>query len=221
MTLADYCEVNDRQELLAEWDTDRNTELSPQSVDYATHRRAWWRCKEGHSWECQIKDRVLRSTGCPYCAGKEAIPGSTDLATTHPDLAKEWHPLRNKSLAPTAVTAGSARKIWWRCTLGHEWQASVENRAQKGTGCPYCAGRKALPGFNDLKTLFPQIAAQWHPTYNGSLRADQVRPGSGKKVWWLCGEGHEWEARIFSRTSAKGAGCPFCAGKIKIRRRIA
>ena len=37
-------------------------------------------------------------------------------------------------------------------------------------GCPYCAGRKVLPGFNDLAALRPDLAVQWHPTLNKGLR---------------------------------------------------
>ena len=31
---------------------------------------------------------------------------------------------------------------------------------------------------------------------------------SGKKVWWKCKKGHEWQATIASRNS--GTGCPIC-----------
>ena len=34
---------------------------------------------------------------------------------------------------------------------------------------------------------------------------------SGKKVWWKCEKGHEWQARISHRN--KGIGCPYCSGK--------
>ena len=34
--------------------------------------------------------------------------------------------------------------------------------------------------------------------------------GSGRKVWWKCNKGHEWQATIASRNS--GYGCPYCAG---------
>ena len=66
---------------------------------------------------------------------------------------------------------------------------------------------------NNLKFLFPKIAAEWHPTKNGDLKPEDFKPGSHKKVWWQCpkGEDHEWEAVIGSRSH--GFGCPFCAGK--------
>ena len=42
---------------------------------------------------------------------------------------------------------------------------------------PYCAGRKVLAGFNDLATLAPEVACQWHTTLNGSLTPDMVTAG--------------------------------------------
>lgn len=54
----------------------------------------------------------------------------------------------------------------------------------------------------------PDLAKEWHPSKNGLLIPNQVTPGSGKKVWWLCERGHEWEARVTDRSN--GTGCPYC-----------
>ena len=77
-----------------------------------------------------------------------------------------------------------------------------------------------LAGFNDLQTCEPAIAAQWHPTLNGSLTPDTVTYGSKKKVWWQCPEGHVWRAVVYSRTGAKKCGCPVCAGRVKQSKQI-
>ena len=88
----------------------------------------------------------------------------------------------------------------------------------RGSGCPYCAGRRALPGFNDLATVCPDIAAQWHPTLNGGLTPEMVTAGSRKKVWWQCPEGHVWRAVIYARAGEQRSGCPVCAGTARRRR---
>ena len=82
----------------------------------------------------------------------------------------------------------------------------------------HCANRKVLKGFNDLATVYPLIAAEWHPTLNGDLTPDQVVPGSGKRVWWRCSESHEWQAYIYNRTGPQKTGCPVCAGQFKRRK---
>ena len=66
---------------------------------------------------------------------------------------------------------------------------------------------KASQDYN-LYILKPHLIMEWHPTKNGDLRPRDITPGSGKKVWWLCEEGHEWQAAIYSRS--RGSGCPHC-----------
>ena len=88
----------------------------------------------------------------------------------------------------------------------------------RGSGCPYCAGRKVLPGFNDLATLAPDVARQWHPSLNGALTPQMVTAGSHRKAWWECQVGHVWQAVIYSRTGPKKCGCPICAGRVSAKR---
>ena len=82
-----------------------------------------------------------------------------------------------------------------------------------GNNCPYCSNQKILPGYNDLQSKFPELAKEWHPTKNGTLKPNMVSCGSGKKVWWICKNGHEWQAIIKNRS--KGNGCPYCSGRKK------
>ena len=70
------------------------------------------------------------------------------------NLLKEWDESRNFPLTPDTVSYGSKKKVWWTCENGHSWQTTVHVRSE-GSGCPYCAERKVLPGFNDLETLYP------------------------------------------------------------------
>ena len=63
----------------------------------------------------------------------------------------------------------------------------------------------------NLKDSHPDIAAEWHPTKNGSLKPEQFTPGSAEPIWWECKNGHEWNTQIKSRTH--GSGCPYCKGQ--------
>jgi hypothetical protein len=42
-----------------------------------------------------------------------------------PKLAKQWHPVKNGTLTPDKIMAGSGMKVWWQCDKGHEWQTKV------------------------------------------------------------------------------------------------
>lgn len=266
-SLADFCHREHREELLAEWDTENNLPLTPETVSRGSKHRVWWTCAHGHHWQAAVHTRS--GTGCPYCTGRRAIPGETDLATRYPDLARQWQPTKNGALTPSDVLPGSHRLVWWLCPNGHEWRAQVKSRVngagwpictnrhvlsgendlasqyplvarqwhpekndsltpehiapasrtQRNGGCPYCANTKVLPGFNDLATKYPRVAAEWHPTKNAPLTPDQVLPGSRRKVWWQCKNGHTWQAVIYSRTGNQNSGCPFCTGYAVGKRR--
>ena len=203
--------VNDlfsaNSKLANEWCVERNGELSPLQVSISSGKRVWWRCAQGHEWQAQIASRS-NGASCPYCSGHLAIEGETDLATQNPSLVLEWLLEKNLPLQPTSISSKSGRKVWWRCAQGHEWQAQIASRSN-GRGCPTCMGRIVLPGFNDLLTTNPDVAAEWVKALNGSLSPQEFSFGSSQKVWWKCSDGHEWKTSIASRTA--GRGCPSCS----------
>ncbi len=68
-----------------------------------------------------------------------------------------------------------------------------------------------IKGVNDLETLFPEVAKEWHPTKNGEFRPSDFKPGSKHVAWWKGSCGHEWQVAIYSRTKNGKSGCPICA----------
>jgi hypothetical protein len=64
---------------------------------------------------------------------------------------------------------------------------------------------------NSLLVKSPDIALLWHPTHNTPLQPADVTFKSGKKVWWQCKRGHEFQAAIAHLT--QGEGCPYCSGR--------
>lgn len=199
--------------LAREWHPTRNGKLNADDVTSGSMRRVWWRCAKhaDHEWRASIGHRV-RGTGCRFCSGK-AASASNSLLGVRPDIAEQWHPTRNGDATPAGVTAGSAKKYWWRCPVSklHDWKSAVTVRTTHGAGCPFCAGRQAAAD-TSLRATFPEVAAEWHPTKNGKLTPDDVTPSSSKTSWWRCSDNkrHVWQARIQSRTT--GRGCPTCAG---------
>ena len=94
-SLAAFCLEKGLQELLGQWDQERNAPLTPETISYGSKRKVWWRCSKGHEWLAPPYARTGSETGCPYCAGKLPIPGETDLGTLFPNLTREWHPAKN------------------------------------------------------------------------------------------------------------------------------
>ena len=131
---------------------------------------------------------------------------SNSLATVHPELVAEWSE-KNLPLTPDKITFGSNKRVWWKGSCGHEWQASVKARSS-GEKCPICSGARVVEGINDLATLKPQLAQEW--SKKNELKPTEVSVASHKKIIWKCKHGHEWTASIKSRT-VNGTGCPYCS----------
>lgn len=130
-------------ELVFEWDSEKNGDLRPEHVVPDSHKRVWWKCDKGHSWQVSVYYRHAGSK-CPYCTGNRAIPGETDLSTVLPDLAHEWDKERNEGIALETVMPQSPQKMWWRCKNGHHWLSTVGAR-YAGADCPYCRGKVQMP----------------------------------------------------------------------------
>ena len=194
-----------RPDLAKEWHPTKNGNLTPDQITYGSKKKVWWKCKTGHEWEQSPNAR--RKTGCPYCSNRRANDDNS-LYAKHPKLSREWHPTKNGNLTPKQVVPGSKRKVWWKCKNGHEWKAVLYERAIARTSCPYCSNKK-VDNRNCLYIKHPELCKEWHPTKNGKLTPKQVVPGSNKKVWWKCKNGHEWKAIINDRS--RGIGCRFCA----------
>jgi len=128
--------------IAAHWDHEKNKGLSPDRISSGSNRRVWWICDKGHSYCAAVASRTHAGGGCPYCANHKVLPGFNDLATLNPQVAGQWNYELNGALTPDQVIAGSHRKVWWKCPLGHEWKAVVYSRtSNRPTGCPVCAGR--------------------------------------------------------------------------------
>ena len=171
----------------------------PKTVNFGSDKVKDWVCDKGHVWSAKVITRTA-GNGCSICANKKVLAGYNDLATTHPELAKEafgWD--------PSTIIGGSKKKLPWRCSLGHVWDANLNARTSMNSGCPVCDGTKVLVGFNDLATTHPLLAKEadgWDPT--------TTTKGTGEKRAWRCSAGHRWSAAPQSRTTMH-SGCPTCS----------
>ena len=68
----------------------------------------------------------------------------------------------------------------------------------------------------DLISLFPEIAKEWDYERNDGLDPTKITPASNIKVWWICQNGHHYQAWMSDRTGKHRTGCPYCAGKRKL-----
>lgn len=207
------------------WDYERNGTLTPSQVMPGNGKKVWWVCEKGHHFSKTISLQN-KSPSCPICGNRQLLVGFNDLATTHPNLAKEWNYEKNHPLTPRDVMPSSSKKVWWSCSsCGNEWQTQINLRILSGIGCPKCGYSKKMQetrsknikeNKQDLISLFPEIAKEWDYERNAGLDPSQLMPGSNKKVWWICPKGHHYQAWMGDRTGKRKTGCPYCARKRKL-----
>ena len=143
---------------------------------------------------------------------REYTEKESSILFINPKIAQEWNTEKNGNLKPEHFAASSHKKVWWKCSQGHEWKETLSNRS-RNVGCPYCAGKRVLVGYNDIQTLNPKLAKEWNYLKNGNLKPEDFTIKSGKKVWWKCKNGHEWQARIANRNNHS---CPYCSGRYAV-----
>ncbi len=198
---------------------------TPRSMTWSaiaakSSRRLWWRRQRcGHEWQATVGSRAAGS-GCPACdrqrkRGPRTVGRERSLQASHPELAAEWHPTRNRVLNPADVSPGSKHRAWWCCAAcGHQWQSAVHNRA-RGSGCPVCGLKRRartqseVEPARSLAARHPEIAAELHPQRNRGIDPLGLGARSSLKLWWRCAScGHEWKTAVSTRTD--GSGCPAC-----------
>ena len=190
-----------------EWHPHKNGDLSPSSLLAGHNGKVWWKCKvnEKHQWQATPANRTSLKNGCPFCHGKVCLPEES-IATTHPELTLEFMLDRNGGLSPSSLLAGSNRKVWWCCRKrNREYQAIINSRAKRGTGCKVCAGLIVT------QDMFIKQAIKKHgKKYDYS----QVQYKNGRtKVKIICPNHGGFYQR--PENHARGQGCTKCSGVFK------
>jgi len=176
-----------------------------------------WECKDcGHKWPATVANRAKRGTGCKPCGIKRSakkqstVPYKKSVAYLFPRLVGEHRgPGDLRSLGPSSDSMEN-----WECKdCGHEWPATVANRAKRGTGCKPCGIKRSakkqstVPYKKSVAYLFPRLAREHRGP--GNLRS--LGPGSDSMENWECKDcGHEWPTIVRDRAK-RGAGCSHCA----------
>jgi very-short-patch-repair endonuclease len=131
------------------------------------------------------------------------------IVITHPEIAKEWHPTKNRKNRPEKFTKGSSKIIIsWQCSKNkeHVWKSDVRKRTksfdkeQKVNDCEIC---------NSIITTHPEIAKEWHKKLNEEKIKEQFTYGSNEKVWWQCPEKIDHVSYSSIKNRGKN-GCPCC-----------
>ena len=69
--LEQWCIENNREELLKQWNKEKNSEfcipMTPSAIEYCSPNGAWWMCENGHEWYAPVQKRTTFGLSCPIC----------------------------------------------------------------------------------------------------------------------------------------------------------
>ncbi len=166
--------------------------LSKSYINAKTKLR--WRCSEGHEWEATSHNIINTGTWCPYCSklSKITIKEMQEIAKSR----------GGKCLSKKYIN--NTTKLRWRCKEGHIWEG-VPNSINRGSWCPYCAGRGKLT-IEDKQRIAEE---------RGGKCLSKSYTNAKTKLRWRCREGHEWEATPHNIKNI-GTWCPYCVGLAKL-----
>ena len=197
-------------ELASEFSLENN--LDPDAILPTYTFSGVWDCKTcGLSWNGTIKDRIDGKVDCPYCNGSKAIPGKTSFKALYPKMAEECLEISEKDLDNILPTS-CILPIKWRCPECYMiWRSFIKERVTGKVTCPYCSGKKAIPGKTSFKALYPKIAAECSEINEADL--DNILPTYSLPITWDCSTcAMTWKGSIKARVDGN-AICPYCSGK--------
>ena len=208
--------VNDLQTLYTNIakELDISNNITPDKILPGSHKKYLWRCSKNsnHIWKSPVYVRTIMNCGCPYCSHRIPEIGVNDLKTLYPDIAEEFCSKLNH-ITPDKILPCSNKKYYWKCSHGHIWKSTANNRIALKQGCPYCSNQKVLSGYNDLQTKFPEIAKEFASDLN-NITPDKILSGTPKKYYWRCqnNPNHIWKTSVNNRTNPNHlSNCPYCS----------
>ena len=211
--------IINHEEIMKFWDYKKNNMYDVNDISVGNHNSFFWKCPVcRYEWKTRVGRLLNETKGCPNCKkNKSRIEHASDvgLICEEKELMLEWDYETNNSegLLPTELSKKSKIIVNWVCTkANHKWRSSIYNRVAHKRNCPYCSNQKILEGYNDLVTIDPNLAKEWDYEKNDK-KPTEVGAGTGKKYWWKCEKGHEWQASPSNRHRL-GVGCPYCSQSI-------
>jgi rubrerythrin len=209
-------------DIAKEWHPTKNGKLTPDLFTPKSSEEVWWLCPDcGNEWKAPIANRASGHK-CNECANpKRMITRKQNILSKRGGVNKEfclldWDYQLNE-YGPDHYTNGSGEIVTWRCHIcGYRWETAICNRTKDyKNGCPFCAEKVIIRGFNDLPKVRKDLMEEWDYTENADIDPHKQGIGSHLNVSWICRKcGYSWKAPIYNR--ANGKGCPCCANRVVV-----
>ena len=156
-------------------------------IQYKAEKSLLWECPICHGEYTDTIENIENSiNNCPFCAGEKLLSGFNDLKAMYPELEEEW----SKENPPIETVSPKYKIAYkWICKeCGGEHRASISDHLNGADTCPYCSNKKALKGFNDINTTYPDVTKEWgiENYLLGNGAPEEYTFKNKKSVWWIC-----------------------------------
>lgn len=161
-----------------------NNEKPASQIRRDSGYKVLWICPTcGHEYPFRVKDRTVGDNHCACCNGKKFKKGFNDLLTMYPDIIKEWSDKNDKK--PDEVYYNSYYFAQLNCSkCGDSYTAYVYDYYNNHEDvCPGCNDRRAVEGYNDLKTVYPKLIKEWSPN---NPPMEEVLYKNKTQYKWIC-----------------------------------
>lgn len=190
--------------------------LLSQKLSQDSHKKVSWKCDRGedHLYEQLVFRRTDVHAHCPFCMSSRVCK-SNSLETRYPELGREFDEEQNVPLTADSILPTSTRCVWWKCSQGHQWKASVKNRV-KGMGyCKVCGANRVV----SLETVCPALSTFWDYDRNLDSSPRSATIGSQHYAHWICSRCQRGFRRrisdVYKQFVKNGSCCcPNCASDL-------
>lgn len=203
------------------WDKGNKKNYNELTID--SSYKARWNCQNcGGVFKRTVKDYIYNyknnRENCPYCAGTRVLAGYNSIDTILDNISDVWS--NNNDRSYTEFSTVSYEIVEWHCPVckGSFEKIICDYVKQIKAGenpCPYCAGKKALAGFNSLDTVIDNIDDVWEKINKKSYT--ELLPTSSYVANWKCSTCHGvYKKRVSDYVKSIKNGksiCPYCNNK--------
>ena len=197
----------------------KNT-LQPCEVALNSHKKFWFDCECGHTFDVQLNNINLLDRWCSYCANKKICDEiknciiCIDKSFASVDYSENWS---DKNIeTPFEVLKNSHKKYWFECPkCEHSFQQQLSH-ITRGNTCQYCHNRLLCDESKNCLSCFNKTFASIDRSSCWSKKnlknPNEVFKSTAEKFWFDCHKcGNEFESKLCHITD--GSWCPKCRYK--------
>ena len=190
-----------------EWEYEKNGNITPAKVSYASNERYWWKCKKcQYIWRAQVADRTVGRKGCPKCKGQKSSERYTKSNEQFLEELKKINPY----IQPLEEYKKTHIPILVRCIIcGNEWKAAPANML-RGKQCPVCTRKRNTQKLRKSNEKFIMELKK----INSTIEPLEEYTNCKTPVLVKCTVcGREWKA--LPTNLLKGTKCKICMNRAK------